>query len=75
MVLTEEQQAQIAQKETLLAEKEQLVIKRKALAEELAYAESDMEEGLIQEERDALATRIKALASKLREIEEWETLA
>jgi len=75
MLPTEEQLAEIAKKEEYLSEKTKLVAQRKALLEELEFAENDMEEGLIQEKRDALATHIKALASRLRQIEEWETLA
>jgi len=75
MVLTEEQLAEIAKKEDYISEKTMLVEQRKALLEELEFAENDMEEGLIVEQRDVLAVQIKALATKVRQIEEWETLA
>jgi len=72
MELTEEQQAMIAKKALFIAEKEALVKERKALLNELEYAESDMEEGLIQEKRDALAIKIKSLANTIRDIQSWE---
>ena len=75
MLLTEEQLAEIAKKEDYISEKNKLITQRKALLEELSFAENDMEEGLIVEQRDVLAVKIKTLASRLREIEAWESLA
>jgi hypothetical protein len=72
MTLTEEQRLKIEKKADYLAEKKALVTQRKALLEELEYAESDMEEGLILEKRDALAVQIKTLADTIRQIEAWE---
>ncbi len=75
MSLTPQQQEAIANKEAYIKEKAKLVAKRKSLAQALIEAESDMEEGLIKEEREALAIKIKQLAATLREIESWEQLA
>jgi hypothetical protein len=72
MTLAEEQRLKIEKKADYLAEKKALVTQRKALLEELEYAESDMEEGLILEKRDALAVQIKTLADTIRQIEAWE---
>jgi len=75
MAFTQEQQQEIAQKADYTARKERLLKKRKALLDALAYAENDVEEGLIKEERDRLAVTIKELAAKLRQIELWESEA
>ena len=72
MPFTQEQQQEIAKKTDYTAQKERLLKKRKALLDALAYAENDVEEGLIKEERDRLAVTIKELAAKLRQIELWE---
>ncbi len=75
MPFTQEQQQEIAKKTDYTAQKERLLKKRKALLDALAYAENDVEEGLIKEERDRLAVTIKELAAKLRQIELWESEA
>jgi len=75
MPFTQEQQQEIAKKTDYTAQKERLLKKRKALLDALAYAENDVEEGLIKEERDRLAVTIKELAAKLRQIELWEAEA
>jgi len=75
MTLTEEQRTKIAQKADYLAEKKTLVTQRKALLEELEYAESVMEEEMITERRDVLAVKIKELADTIRQIEAWERYA
>ena len=72
MSLTEEQLQEIAKKEEYLQQKEQLLQKRKALLHDLAYAQDKVEEGLIEEERERLAAKIKTLAENIREIETWE---
>jgi len=73
--LTEEQLQEIAKKEKYLQHKEQLLEKRKALRNDLSYAQDRVEEGLIEEERERLAAKIRSLAAKIREIETWETEA
>jgi len=75
MPFTQEQQQEIAKKTDYTAQKERLLKKRKALLDALAYAENNVEEGLIKEERDRLAVTIKELAAKLRQIELWEAEA
>ncbi len=75
MTLTEQQRQEIDKKAEYAAQKEKLLTKRKALLHALEYADNDVEEGLIKEEREQLATQIKALAQKLRQIEAWEAEA
>ena len=72
MTLTDEQRAQIEKKEEYIKQKEYFLKERKALLQDLEYAENDMEEAWIEERRNALAVKIKALAHTLREIEAWE---
>jgi phenylalanyl-tRNA synthetase beta subunit len=75
MSLTEEQRLEIEKKADYLAQKEQLLAKRKSLLHDLEHAQDSVEEGLILEERERLAEKIKTLAANLRQIEAWEQLA
>ncbi len=54
----------------LISKKNKLLIKYKALAEPLEYAQNDFEKGLIEEKRAALAKEIKSLAAQIEQIKE-----
>ena len=75
MSLTEEQRAEIEKKADYISQKERLVVKRKALLVDLEHAQDSVEEGLILEKREKLATQIKTLAANIRQIEAWEAEA
>jgi len=53
--------------ENLEAQKKQLLAKYKALQEPLEYAQNDFELEIIKQQREALATQIKALASQINQ--------
>ena len=72
---TEEQTLKIEDKQKYLHEKEKHLKQYKALAAELEYAVDDVEHGFIQNKRERLAAKIKALSDLLREIESMEKLA
>ena len=75
MTLSEEQLQEIGKKAEYITLKEKLLAKRKALLTDLEHAQDVVEEGLIEEERDRLAKKIKTLVANLKQIEEWEQLA
>ena len=53
--------------ENLEAQKKQLLAKYKALQEPLEYAQNDFELEIIKQQREALATQIKDLASQINQ--------
>jgi hypothetical protein len=70
--LTEEEKEEIQQKVLYSEKKSKLLKIYKAHTEDLAQAEDLFDEGLILEKRATLAKEIKALASKIKEIEKLE---
>jgi len=72
---TESQEIKIEDREKYMAEKETLLSRYKALAEDLEYAMDDFEKGSIMAKRETLASKIKTLSNTLREIEAIGTQA
>jgi len=58
--------------EELTTEKARLLSEYKAHGDRLEYAENDFDEGLINDDREKLAIRIKAIGKKIREMETQE---
>lgn len=55
--------------EELRSKKEHLLREYKALKEKQTFADNDCDRGFIEEERSALAVRIKALARRIEALE------
>jgi len=55
--------------EELATEKARLLAEYKTHGEKLEYAENDFDEGLINDEREKLSIRIKAIGTKIREMQ------
>ena len=72
---TDEEKTEIENKTNYMTLKEKLLKEYKKYAEDLEYAIDDFEEGLIKSKREKLASDIKQLSHKLREIESLENLA
>lgn len=73
--LTDEQKADIENKNKYEALKAELLKEYKSYAQNLEYAEDEFEEDLINQKREKLAVQIKDLGAKLREIESLEMQA
>jgi hypothetical protein len=72
---TEEQQTLIDQKEELVLQKATLLKEYKSYEKDLEFAFDSFEEELITSKREKLATQIKTLGGKIREIESLEQQA
>ena len=70
--LTDEEKTEVANKNLYIAQKAKLLHIYKSYAEELAYAQNDVDKGFIIEKREKLALQIKGLGAKIREIEAIE---
>jgi hypothetical protein len=70
--LTEEQLAEIANKQTYIEEKASLLKEYKSYEINIEYADDEFEEDMILQKREKLAVQIKALGEKIRNIESLE---
>ena len=70
--LTDEQITEIEKKPEYIELKAELLKEYKSYEQNLEYADDEFEENLIMQEREKLATRIKGLGAKIREIESLE---
>ncbi len=70
--LTDEEKIEIEKKAEYVELKAELLKEYKSYEQNLEYADDEFEEGLIMQEREKLATRIKGLGTKIREIETLE---
>jgi len=70
--LTDEQKIEIEKKPEYIELKAELLKEYKSYEQNLEYAEDEFEEDLILQKREKLATRIKGLGAKIREIESLE---
>ena len=73
--LTDEQKTEVEKKSEYIELKAELLKEYKSYEQNLEYADDEFEEGLILKEREKLATRIKRLGAKIREIESLEMQA
>jgi len=67
--LTDEEKTDIENIESYIEEKAELLKEYKSYAENIEYADDEFEEDLIMQKREKLATQIKSLGKKIREIE------
>lgn len=72
-ILTDEEKSEVDNKNLYIEQKDKLLHAYKSYAEELAYAQNDVDKGFIIEKREKLALQIKSLGAKIREIETIET--
>ena len=70
--LTDEENIEIEKKAEYVELKAELLKEYKSYEQNLEYAEDEFEEDLILQKREKLATRIKGLGAKIREIESLE---
>lgn len=70
--LTDEQITEIEKKPEYIELKAELLKEYKSYEQNLEYADDEFEEDIILQEREKLATRIKGLGAKIREIESLE---
>lgn len=70
--LTAEEKAEIEKKTEYIEQKAELLKEYKSYEQNLEYADDEFEEDLIMQKREKLATRIKGLGEKIREIETLE---
>jgi len=70
--LTDEQKTEVEKKLEYIELKAELLKEYKSYEQNLEYADDEFEEDLIMQEREKLATRIKGLGEKIREIESLE---
>jgi len=70
--LTDEQKEMMTKKPEYIELKAKLLQEYKSYQENLEYAEDEFEESMIEKKREKLATQIRALGEKLREIEALE---
>ena len=73
--LTDEENIEIEKKTEYVELKAELLKEYKSYEQNLEYADDEFEEDLIMQEREKLATRIKGLGAKIREIESLEMQA
>ena len=73
--LTDEEKIEIEKKAEYIELKVELLKEYKSYEQNLEYADDEFEEDLIMQEREKLATRIKGLGAKIREIEALESQA
>ncbi|WP_415405765.1 hypothetical protein ACLHDG_08345 [Sulfurovum sp. CS9] len=70
--LTDEQKTEVEKKPEYIELKAELLKEYKSYERNLEYADDEFEEDLIMQEREKLATRIKGLGAKIRDIESLE---
>ena len=70
--LTEEQLEDIDNKQTYIEEKASLLKEYKSYEINIEYADDEFEEDMILQKREKLASKIKELGNKIREIESLE---
>ncbi len=70
--LTDEQITELERKPEYVEEKAKLLKEYKSYEQNLEYADDEFEEDLIMQKRERLAVEIKALGTKIREIETLE---
>ena len=70
--LTDEQKTEVEKKPEYIELKAELLKEYKSYEQNLEYADDEFEEDLIMQKREKLATRIKGLGEKIREIESLE---
>ncbi len=70
--LTDEQKIEVEKKPEYIDLKAELLKEYKSYEQNLEYADDEFEENLILQKREKLATRIKGLGTKIREIESLE---
>jgi len=70
--LTDEQIIDIEKKPEYVEEKAELLKEYKSYEQNLEYADDEFEEDIILQKREKLATRIKGLGAKIRDIESLE---
>jgi len=73
--LTDEQKTELEKKTEYVDLKAKLLKEYKSYEQNLEYADDEFEEDLILQKREKLATQIKELGAKLREIETLESQA
>jgi len=73
--LTDEQEEMITKKPEYIELKTELLQEYKSYQENLEYADDEFEESMIEKKREKLATQIRALGDKIREIEALEDQA
>jgi len=74
-ILTDEEKTEIEKKSQYETLKKELLKEYKSYQENLEYADDEFEEDLILQKREKLATQIKGLGAKIREIETLEMQA
>ena len=70
--LTDEQKTELEKKPEYIELKAELLKEYKSYQQNLEYADDEFEEDLVMQKREKLATRIKGLGEKIREIETLE---
>lgn len=75
VTLTDEQKIEVEKKPEYVEEKVKLLKEYKSYEQNLEYADDEFEEDLILQKREKLATQIKELGAKIREIETLESQA
>jgi hypothetical protein len=70
--LTDEQKTEVEKKPEYIEKKAELLKEYKSYEQNLEYADDEFEEDLILQKREKLATQIKDLGAKIREIESLE---
>ena len=70
--LTDEQKTELEKKPEYIELKAELLKEYKSYEQNLEYADDEFEEDLILQKREKLATQIKGLGAKIREIESLE---
>ncbi len=70
--LTDEQKTELEKKPEYIELKAELLKEYKSYQQNLEYADDEFEEDLILQKREKLATQIKSLGDKIREIESLE---
>ena len=70
--LTDEQKIEIEKKPEYIELKAELLKEYKSYEQNLEYADDEFEEDIILQEREKLATRIKGLGAKIRDIDNLE---
>jgi len=73
--LTDEQKTELEKKTEYVDLKAELLKEYKSYQQNLEYADDEFEEDLILQKREKLATQIKDLGEKIREIESLEMQA
>jgi hypothetical protein len=73
--LTDEQKTELEKKPEYVEQKAELLKEYKSYEQNLEYADDEFEEDLILQKREKLATQIKELGAKIREIETLESQA